>query len=159
MSISVVCALTVIPNPALNIYRLHKFDRSTYKHARDDVVIVSNSHIRVYGDAPKFKEKMMLPLADLTGLHCSNLSDGVCVISTPGIRGKEGIKGDKGMVLSLSLSLSLFLSSSLNPGTHINQCPFYGWLTGVGQLVLIRLECLVSARVCGIGWSVWYLAL
>lgn len=78
---------------------LHKFDRSTYKHKRDDIVIVTQTHIRVFGDAPKYKEKIGLPLADMVGIKVSDGSDGCIVISTPGNVGKkkeEKLKGDKG---------------------------------------------------------------
>jgi len=78
---------------------LHKFDRSSYKHKRDDIVILTQTHIRVFGDAPKYKEKIGLPLADMVGIQVSTLSDGCIVISTPGNFGKkkdEQLKGDKG---------------------------------------------------------------
>jgi len=69
---------------------LHKFDRTTYKHKRDDIVVVSNESIRVFG-FPKMKEKFALKFSDLQSISISKFSDGLIVISTPGLE-----KGDKG---------------------------------------------------------------
>lgn len=78
------------PNDPIYSTVLHKFDRSSYKHKRDDIVILTNSHIRVFS-SPKVKEKFALPLSDLVSISVSTLSDGVIVISTPGEE-----KNDKG---------------------------------------------------------------
>jgi hypothetical protein len=37
----------MVPSPN---NRLHKFDRSSLKHKRDDIVIVTETHVRVFGD-------------------------------------------------------------------------------------------------------------
>jgi len=100
---------------------LHKFDRSSYKHKRDDVVIVTQTFCRVFGDAPKFKEKMALPLSELNMISMSDMSDGVIVISTPGLKGEGGIKGDKGDFIFdtphvIEFATYIIMSLSIRPG-------------------------------------------
>ena len=68
---------------------LHKFDRTSYKYKRNDYVLLTNKRILVL--SAKGKVKFLLPLADMTHLTVSPMSDGMVVISTPG-----EVKGDKG---------------------------------------------------------------
>ena len=80
-------------DPPLYTTILHKLDRSTYKHKRDDVLILSDEAIYVFS-YPKIKLKFRLPLMNLQGITCSSLFDGFVSLQTPA----EG-KGDKGDML------------------------------------------------------------
>lgn len=80
-------------DPPLYTTILHKLDRSTYKHKRDDVLILSDEAIYVFS-YPKIKLKFRLPLINLQGITCSSLFDGFVSLQTPA----EG-KGDKGDML------------------------------------------------------------
>jgi myosin-1 len=69
---------------------MHKIDRTTYKHKRDDMILLSNTTVHVF--APKKgKLKFSLPLAELRGVSVSRYYDGICVLHTSGT-----LKGDKG---------------------------------------------------------------
>lgn len=69
---------------------LHKIDRTTYKHKRDDVVIVTDQALHVFA-SKKVKLKFRCPLSDLTGVSVSRSYDGIIVLHTKG-----EMKGDKG---------------------------------------------------------------
>jgi len=122
---------------------LHKFDRSSYKHKRDDVVIVTDSHIRVFGDAPKFKEKFALPGKDLIGLQMSTMSDGCLVVSTPGAAVEEKLKGDKGdfifdtpHVIELATMIMVQFYVKEGPHTPMGECS-HGVTPAIGEKILI----------------------
>lgn len=80
-------------DPPLYTTILHKIDRSSYKHKRDDMFILSDQAIYVFS-YPKVKLKFRLPLDALRGITCSTLFDGFVLIQTPGED-----KGDKGDML------------------------------------------------------------
>eukprot|EP00038_Savillea_parva_P008188 m.175302 g.175302 ORF g.175302 m.175302 type:complete len:1110 (+) comp13968_c0_seq1:47-3376(+) len=69
---------------------MHKIDRSTYKHRRDDMLLLSNTSLHVFA-SKKGKLKLSLPLSELRGVTVSRHYDGICVLHTTGT-----IKGDKG---------------------------------------------------------------
>jgi myosin-1 len=68
---------------------LHKFDRTSLKHKRDDIVVLSDKKLHVL--TSKLKLKFSYPLTDIKAVSVSSLYDGVIVLHTPGIE-----KGDKG---------------------------------------------------------------
>merc|ERR1712110_1410084 len=88
------CKTVHEPDAPLYSTLLHKFDRSSYRHKRDDIVILSPSHIRVFS-AKGCKLKQELTLVDLVKISVSRFNDGVIVISTPG-KQASGDKLDKG---------------------------------------------------------------
>mmetsp|Transcript_29945 Transcript_29945/g.78528 ORF Transcript_29945/g.78528 Transcript_29945/m.78528 type:complete len:1114 (+) Transcript_29945:74-3415(+) len=69
---------------------MHKIDRSSYKHKRDDMILLTNTTIHVFA-SKKGKLKLSLPLRELKGISVSRAYDGICVLHTTG-----EVKGDKG---------------------------------------------------------------
>jgi len=69
---------------------MHKIDRSTYKHRRDDMLLLSNTSLHVFS-SKKGKLKLSLPLMELRSVTVSRHYDGICVLHTT-----ASIKGDKG---------------------------------------------------------------
>merc|ERR1712100_640682 len=72
---------------------MHKIDRTTYKHKRDVMLVMSDRAIHTF-DAKKGKLKFSLPFTELKGVSVSELFDGLCVLHTSG-----ELKGDKGDML------------------------------------------------------------
>lgn len=84
--------LKSVDEPDVPLYSsiMHKIDRSTYKHKRDDMLLLSSTTLRVFASKTG-KLKLELPLTELKGISVSRFFDGVCVLHTTG-----RVKGDKG---------------------------------------------------------------
>jgi len=65
------------------LYRavVHKFDRSSLKQGKDEVIIITNASVIIMAH-PKIKLKVRIPLDDIVEVLASKLKDGILVINT-----------------------------------------------------------------------------
>lgn len=71
------------------ITQVAKIDRSSFKHSRDDIIVLSNHSFHIFN--LKLKHKFSIELGKIKGVSISDSFDGIVVVHTPGEE-----KGDKG---------------------------------------------------------------
>jgi len=104
-------------NTPVYITQAAKIDRKTFKHNRDDIVVLSNTSLHIF--TTKLKHKFSQKLDVVKGLSVSDQYDGIVVVHTQGLE-----KDDKGDFVFDTPHVFEFLTyvARVQKGIEINIC-------------------------------------